>query len=112
MPSYGDMRQPYGPGWEDPDWQPYAPPAPEPLAVSDGYPTTLAQFMEGLRRVAGPLAAANAKRFEPGSRPQPAMALPGQTRRWVVASGASLLAVGTFALPRPRTPSDKTPPKR
>lgn len=112
MPSDGDMRQPYGPGWEDPDWQPYAPSAAEPQEVSVAEPATLAQFMEGLRRVAGPLPAANAQRLEQKPRSRSGVAVPGQTRRWVVASGASLLAVGSFALPRPVRPTDKTPPKR
>jgi hypothetical protein len=101
-----DLRQPYGPGWEDPDWRAQASSTDVPAEVCDAaIPATLAEFMEGLRRVAGPQGAANAKRIEAGPRRR-APVSPGQTRRWVVASGASLLAAGTFALPRPARPPE------
>jgi hypothetical protein len=106
MPSDGDLRQPYGPGWEDPDWTPRAESAAEPHGVcADGGPATLGQFMENLRRVAVGQPAANAKRLGPKARTGLAVAA-GQTRRWVVATGASLLAVGTFALPRSARPPE------
>ena len=108
MSSEGDLRQPYGPGWEDPDWTPHAPPAtePEPAGVCAVDPrATLSQYMENLRRVAVALPAANAKRLERKGRPGLHVHA-GQTRRWVVATGASLLAVGSFALPRSARPPE------
>ena len=48
-----EMRLPYGPGWEDPDWTPHVPPATAD-AAADERPrvSTLAQFMAVLQRAA------------------------------------------------------------
>lgn len=107
MPSDGDLRQPYGPGWEDPDWTPFASEFERVGVSASDSPATLGQFMDTLRRVAIPTPAANAKRLERHGRPRSPVSA-GQTRRWVVATGASLLAAGTFALPRPARPAEAT----
>jgi len=92
------MRMPYGPGWEDPDWDAHgAPPdesdgmkltaaAEEPPVVS-----TLAQFMALVRQVALPRAARADRRFA------------GRMRRRMMAGGAGLMALATLpATARPR----------
>ncbi|HEX4511795.1 MAG TPA: hypothetical protein VH328_17025 [Burkholderiaceae bacterium] len=102
MRSDTDMKQPYGPGWEDPDWTPpRLVPSEPPRLPLKASPGSLTQFMEMVRRVARPLRAANAKHLgAKEDRRARERVDAGQTRRWVVASGASLLAIGSFALPR------------
>jgi len=60
MRSEPNMRMPYGPGWEDPDWSPHAAPPDESAAMKrDAHPIderpvvgSLAQFMEVVKRFA------------------------------------------------------------
>jgi hypothetical protein len=104
MASRSEMRMPYGPGWEDPDWTPNAPaPAEEPAADTRPRVSTLAQFMAVVKRAAR-------RSPQPGLRVAPierrhpvagTAAYVGQTRRWVIAGGAGLLAISTIpTLPR------------
>jgi hypothetical protein len=104
MASRPEMRMPYGPGWDDPDWTPLAPPRPhEPAADTRPHVSTLAQFMAVVKR------ATKVRRSQPGLRVAPierrhpvagTAAYVGQTRRWVIAGGAGLLAISTIpALP-------------
>jgi hypothetical protein len=102
-----EMRLPYGPGWEDPDWTPHVPPATAD-AAADERPrvSTLAQFMAVLQRAAAPGMSRPGLHVEPIERRRPVAgtaAYVGQTRRWVIAGGAGLLAISTIpALPRQR----------
>jgi hypothetical protein len=111
-----EMRMPYGPGWEDPDWTPHAPPA----IADDGADerprvSTLAQFMAVVQRVASPREPLPGLRVAPIERRHPVAgtaAYVGQTRRWVIAGGAGLLAISTIpALPREREASPAAPPE-
>jgi hypothetical protein len=116
MPSEPEMRMPYGPGWEDPDWTPHATPDPGAQAGADApladdprpRVSTLAQFMDIVKRFARPRPAqagirrrpaAPAADASPPGRPAAETAYAGQTRRWVVAGGAGLLAITTIPLP-------------
>jgi len=50
MASRPEMRMPYGPGWDEPDWTPKAPPAAqEPQVDRRPRVSTLAQFMAIMR---------------------------------------------------------------
>jgi hypothetical protein len=101
MRSEPEMRMPYGPGWEDPDWAPRATPPEASTGIaqaaerSEARPVvaSLAEFMAVVKRVATPrrrpLAASPAR--------QP-LAPAGATRRWVVAGTAGFVALA--ALPR------------
>jgi len=105
MASRPEMRMPYGPGWEDPDWTPSAPPAAqEPAADRRPRVSTLAQFMSIVKRAAVGRLARPALRVAPIERRHPVAgtaAYVGQTRRWVIAGGAGLLAISTLpTLPR------------
>jgi hypothetical protein len=108
------MRQPYGPGWEDPDWTPHWPPAADDPAT-DTRPrvSTLAEFMEVVKRNATPWAPRPALRVAPIDQRQPVAgtaAYVGQTRRWVIAGGAGLLAISTIpALPREARAANTAP---
>jgi hypothetical protein len=118
MASGPEMRMPYGPGWEDPDWTPHVPPATAD-AAADEPPrvSTLAQFMAIVQRVARPRASLPGLRVAPIGQRYPVAgtaAYVGQTRRWVIAGGAGLLAISTIpTLPRerkaePAAPSNET----
>lgn len=92
------MRMPYGPGWEDPDWDAHGMPPDESAAMkltaaADEPPvvSTLAQFMALVRRVALPRAARADRLFA------------GRMRRRMMAGGAGLMALATLpATARPR----------
>jgi hypothetical protein len=112
VPARPEMRLPYGPGWEDPDWTPHEPPAaPEPAQESLPCVSTLSQFMAVVKRAAAQLPQAGL-RVAPIERRHPVAgtaAYVGQTRRWVIAGGAGLLAISTIpALPRgARAPAEE-----
>ena len=91
MTTERDFRLPYGPGWEDPDWQPHVSPADDRVRTLTGYMT--------LVRRHAPRQAANAPRL-PARKvaPKPAFLL-DPARRRMVASGACMLAVGSLLLP-------------
>ena len=93
MSSDPKVRMPYGPGWEDPDWSPHAEPPAESAAMKltqgeDARPvvSTFAQFMAIVKRHASPRAPA----------PRPALPAAAQTRRWVMAGSAGLVALATL----------------
>ena len=100
MRSEPNMRMPYGPGWEDPDWSAHAAPPDESAAMKrDAHPIderpvvgSLAQFMEVVKRFATP-------RPRPWARGADAPVV-GPTRRWVMAGGAGFVALA--ALPKGR----------
>jgi len=96
------MRMPYGPGWEDPDWDAYGVPPDESgamklAAAADEPPvvSTLGEFMALVRRVALPRAARADRLFA------------GRMRRRMMAGGAGLMALATLpATARPRDAAD------
>ncbi len=100
MRSEPNMRMPYGPGWEDPDWSAHAAPPDESAAMKrDAHPVderpvvgSLAQFMDVVKRFATP----HRKQLPRGADAPVA----GPTRRWVMAGGAGFVALA--ALPKGR----------
>jgi len=99
MGAESKMRMPYGPGWEDPDWDAHGVPPDESSAMkltaaADAPPvvSTLTQFMALVRRVALP----RADRL-----------FAGRMRRRMMAGGAGLMALAT--LPATARPRDAAP---
>jgi hypothetical protein len=119
MPDGPEMRLPYGPGWEDPDWAPHAPTAaPAPAVAKQPLPcvSSLAEFMAVVQQAAGAPPGHAGWRVAPVSQREPVAgtaAYVGQTRRWVIASGAGLLALSTLPMPHeanaPSPPGDPEP---